>query len=333
MTPQIWAATLISAVVAAIAPLPLRPVLEHLGVVDIPVARSSHTRPTLRGGGVAPLLGAIVFGAVVLRSFQGQSRALVAVVMAAAVVMGLVGLAEDTRGLSMRVRLVSQLLVGGLAASALWHRALDGWIWIALGAIFFAANVNFTNFMDGVNGISGLYGLVAGTAFAVLGATQDEWWLTTVGVLVAFTFAAFLPWNLIPPGLFLGDVGSYLLGALVAGMALGALRAGINPVAVLAPLSIYWADTVTTLVKKLHTHQSLFEAHRAHTYQRLTDVGIPHIGVASIVAAFAGLASLCGVLAVRTGGYLLSGAAIVVLCIAYLLLPSLLRSRAKAVNA
>ena len=295
MTPE-FGALAFAGLAALGVPAILRPILHALGVVDLPNERSSHSRVTLRGGGVAPLPGVLIGGLWVALAVPVDESLMALLVLTAGVAMGVVGLVEDVGGLRASIRAGLQALIGGVLIVTLCAAAGGGWIWLPLAVLFFAANVNFTNFMDGINAISGLHGLVVGLAFSILGMLQGFEWLVFVGFIIAVVFTVFLPWNLAPPGMFLGDVGSYLLGGLVAATAMAALFAGLNPVAVLAPLAVYWADTVSTLARRLARGEQIFQAHRTHAYQRLTNTGLSHCKSAAIVAAFTLLTSAVGIL-------------------------------------
>lgn len=314
----IWGAVGLAGAVALVAPVTLRPLLSRLKVFDVPSQRSSHSHPTLRGGGVAPLLGFVLGGILVSVAMPAE----LAPVLAASVLMGLVGLVEDLKGLRVVVRASLQISIGGALAIILSGVFGIHWIWIPIAALGFAANVNITNFMDGVNGISSLHGFVAGLAFAALGALQGAPWLVTVGLITAVTFIAFLPWNLTPPGMFLGDVGSYLLGGALGAASIVALVAGLNPIAALAPLSIYWIDALTTLFLRAARGQPVLEPHREHAYQRLTNSGLSHVAVALTVAAFTAASAIVGLMTAESIISLDAGISmILVIGAAYLLLP------------
>ncbi len=296
MNAAVWGAVILAGVVALSAPTFLRPSLRRMSVVDVPNQRSSHTTPTLRGGGVAPLLGLTFGGIWAFFPLPPSSSLAFASVCGAAALVSLVGLTEDLRGLPISVRAGTQILIGGaMTISFSWGLGVS-WIWVFIAAVSFAAHVNFTNFMDGVNGISSVHGLVVGLAFAALGGIEAEPWLTTIGSITALIFVTFLPWNLIPPGIFLGDAGSYLLGGVLGATAIASILKGLNPVAALAPLSIYWADAVSTLLRRAKRREPVFEAHRTHVYQRLTNIGCTHVGVAVIVGVFTAANSSIGLL-------------------------------------
>ncbi|WP_353057970.1 NAD-dependent epimerase/dehydratase family protein [Propionimicrobium sp. PCR01-08-3] len=226
---------------------------------------------------------------------SGSSFLVVVVVFAAAAV-SILGLIEDIRGVPVSIRAALQLVIGALSSGLLLLNAGVNLAWLPLAALFFAANVNFANFMDGVNGISSLQGLVVGFAFCALGLVTGLTWLASLGLILGMAFIAFLPWNLVSSGMFLGDVGSYLLGGLVATIATAAIIEGVHPIAALAPLTIYWADTVSVLVRRTLRGEPIFKAHRSHVFQRLTSTGLSHVTVALLVSAFTLATSALGLL-------------------------------------
>src|SRR5690606_20418998 len=124
------------------------------------------------------------------------------------------------------------------------------------------------------------------------------------------------------PGMFLGDVGSYLLGALVAGVVIASMAAGTHPVAALAPVSVYWADTVSTIARRAFRGEPVFEAHRTHAYQRLTTVGFSHFASGLVVAILTATAGAVGILtAASILSPWLSGLAVVLVAFGFLALP------------
>lgn len=302
----------------------VRPILKRLGAVDVPNHRSSHTVPVLRGAGIA--LALAVMGMTILISVSGQpidASWLLIICLLAALFASAVGAVEDLRGLSATFRLLSQLAIGIIASAFLVMVTGAPWWWIGLGAFAFATYTNAANFMDGINGISALHGLVVGAIFAFLGGMSDQSWLMMGGVLIAAVFIAFLPWNLVGSGMFLGDAGSYLLGASISIVAVAALITGINPISVAAPLTIYVSDVASTLIKRVRAGENWSEAHRSHVYQRLTDQSLSHIAVALIVTTFSLFAGAAGLLAVGGGVVESAGAIVLLLGLAttYLLTP------------
>ncbi|MBF0673464.1 MAG: NAD-dependent epimerase/dehydratase family protein [Salinibacterium sp.] len=281
---------------------------------------------------MAPLVAiAVAATAYLISEAPDQSAAIVATVASLAIAAGVLGWIEDARGLGVKIRALTQLLLG--VAAAICLTALTGtspWI-VPLFAVAIAGYINAANFMDGVNGISGLHGLTVGASFAAVGVISDTDWLIGSGLVLAAAFAGFLPFNIFGGKVFLGDVGSYLLGAGIAGIACAAVAAGLSPVAAVAPLAIYLADTSFTLARRVLKGEVWHEAHRAHVYQRLTDVGFSHVGSALIVTAATVACAGIGLATQDGPGHLQAGAVVCVflICAAYLSLPKLLARRSK----
>jgi UDP-N-acetylmuramyl pentapeptide phosphotransferase/UDP-N-acetylglucosamine-1-phosphate transferase len=234
-------------------------------------------------------------------------------------------------GLTVRGRLAGQvygafmvavLLVSGLAAPAPVLGLL-----VLLCTAWITGFVNAFNFMDGVNGISGAHALVGGTVFALLGWLRPDGFLLPAGAALAASALAFLPWNAGRARVFLGDVGSYALGAALATLAAYAVVQGVPPEAAAGPLTLYLADTGWTLLRRIRAGEPVLRPHRTHTYQRWTDLGWSHQRVATVAAAISVLLSLLGAVSL-TGDEVLRAAAdlagLGVLAL-YLRSPSLLR--------
>lgn len=318
-------------VLSLLLPLAVKPLLARWGVVDIPNERSSHHRAVVRGMGLsvaAAVLGA--YGLALLRGTVEVDRSVALVVLAVAALSAGLGWAEDYRGVSVRARLAAQLGLG-LVATAVLVAVLDvpAW-WLPVGTLAIAAYVNIANFMDGINGVSGLHGLTVGLLYAWAGASNDLTWMVAAGLAVAGGFAGFLPWNLGRGTVFLGDVGSYLLGGSLAGIAVAAFLSGVYVEYLLPPLAVYVADTGVTLLRRVRAGEVWYRPHRRHVYQRLTDLGLSHVGSSLVVTGATVLVSVASVVGLRTGpaATALAGAFVVAVLVAYLALPDLLGRRA-----
>lgn len=273
---------------AGLAPF-VRAYMLKSGFLDIPNHRSSHIIPTPRAGGIACLGGLAAAVAVAVLADHRVAWP----VLIGAVVLSLVGLADDRNDLPAVWRLGCQAVTGALVGLAL------GGPWAAVaGMLLFLPLVNATNFMDGINGISSLTMVVWGISAIVVGGNVEAEWLQVIGGVTAGLALGFLPFNAPGARLFLGDVGSYLFGALVAGGTLLAWSLDLPVAPLAAPLAIYAVDTGAALLRRAARGESLTQAHREHVYQTLTGpLGFPHLGVAAYAAALAGAATVaCHVL-------------------------------------
>ncbi|MHB1533768.1 MAG: MraY family glycosyltransferase [Acidimicrobiales bacterium] len=326
-----WALAALAAAAVTVLAAPLVVVaLRRGGALDRPNERSSHVTPTPRGGGIAVAAGVSV-GVVVL----GLSRRpWPEAAIAGAGAFALLGLVEDLRGIPALVRLALQ---GGLAVVvATWlaerWNVPAPWVAVVLAAaaLWLVAYVNAFNFMDGINGISVAQVVVAAGAWVVLGLVEHVGALTALAALALGGAVGFAPFNVVRAKVFLGDIGSYGLGALLAGGALVGLQARLAPEAVLAPLLPYLADTSTTILRRVRAGEKWYQPHKRHAYQRLVALGWSHLRTAAFVAAvmvasaLLGSVSLAGALPARVA----ADVALAALLGAYLAAPGYLGRRA-----
>ncbi|GAB2560305.1 UDP-phosphate alpha-N-acetyl-D-fucosaminephosphotransferase [Leucobacter ruminantium] len=350
-------------ILSLVLPFAVKPLLMRLGIMDVPNERSSHERPVLRGLGLAVLIAMLVGGAtavalVRLSPGYGYIETTLLIVVLGSAAAGLLGLAEDLRGLSVAVRSLCLLIIAcGVSVSLLFQSALYGDIagytapvlvqWVAgwplagmpvwalvllvvYAILFISSYINVANFMDGLNGISGLHGSIAGLAFAAAGLLSGQGWLLVAGLVLAAGFLGFLPWNLTRPGAFLGDVGSYLLGGAVAVTSFAALVSGVPFLATIGPMVIYFGDVGVTLVKRVRAGKRWDEPHKEHTYQRIQQLGYSHVQASAMAAGCTLLTSILGLVSMFTGLFgtlalLVGGLAVLAF---YLALPRLLPTRA-----
>lgn len=301
----VWGAT---AVVAALAvALVLR--WARRALLDTPNARSSHSVPTPRGGGLGLWVGMLA-GLATWRALGADVAPMPpAIAIAVIGIVTLVSFLDDLASLPFRLR----LLVHGVAtAMMLWvlgpfelaRIPLLGLYWaplsgLLLSVLWCVGLTNAYNFLDGIDGIAATQGLVAGIAWAVIGQTVGNPTLLLLGGMIAAACLAFLPFNWSPARIFLGDVGSATLGMLFATLPLLAGGGGRLPVwAPVAGVLAVWPflfDAAFTFARRLARGENVFEAHRSHLYQRLVIAGWTHARTALLYGI---AAMLCGAAAV-----------------------------------
>jgi Fuc2NAc and GlcNAc transferase len=161
--------------------------------------------------------------------------------------------------------------------------------------------INLYNFMDGIDGLAAGeavgVGLVGGVLLAAAGATG----LSLVALALAAAAGGFLVFNWPPAKIFMGDVGSGLLGYAFGVLAMASERAGAVPLVVwMILLAVFIVDATATLIRRVVNGERWFEAHRSHAYQRAVQAGYSHHAVTVAVMGLNGLLAVAA-----TGAWLI----------------------------
>jgi len=302
--------------------------VRRIDLVDVPNERSSHKRPTPRGGGLGILL-VLFLGAAAsacILGTGGLDPLAVAALAFAVIVLAILGFSDDRTDVRPAVKALVQIpaaLLVVLAVGAIDEVALPGLGSVPLGflavplSIFWLVGFsNAYNFMDGIDGIAGLHAGIAamflGAAAAMAGGDGVAW----LAVPLSGACVAFLSVNWPPAQVFMGDVGSLPVGFLLAALGVLGARAGVPFVTSFLILGPFLYDTMFTIVRRVLGRENLAEAHRSHLYQRLVILGLSQRRVTLLYGAWTlltgslGLLYLSGGMAVRSGvliGALLSG--------------------------
>ncbi len=254
-------------------------------ILDHPNDRSLHTRPTPRSGGVA-ILTAVAAGMLSL-SWQFRDLSRVAWIGSGMLLVAGVSFMDDRRSLSVTGRLFAHvlaavlLLPGGLALNRLsvfgitWNLPL--WLGAGISVLCTVWMVNLYNFMDGMDGFAGGMAVIGFGGFAVFGWLAGNDLFLGASLVIAAAAAGFLAYNFPPARIFMGDVGSSTLGFLAAALALWGAHDGVFPIwTALLVFSPFVADATVTLLVRLVRGERIWQAHKAHYYQRLVQLGWGH---------------------------------------------------------
>jgi UDP-N-acetylmuramyl pentapeptide phosphotransferase/UDP-N-acetylglucosamine-1-phosphate transferase len=251
---------------------------KHFGLIDNPDERSSHLISTPKGGGIG-ILAAFFLICVAFR--------ISVFFWLPAVVLSLLSLLGDRVEISQRFRLAFHFLLTGLFLYNISKPNFFGvvfvgyrpkWLELVLISLFFllfiVGTANFFNFMDGINGIAGISGAMA---FGFLGVISwqrnDPEALMILSFGLAIACIGFLIWNFVNAKVFMGDVGSILLGFVFAGLVVK-LSDNIKDLACYSGfLFLFYSDELTTMIERIKKKESLILAHRRHLYQVLANEG------------------------------------------------------------
>ncbi len=252
------------------------------GLLDNPNARSSHTLATPRGGGVVFVVLWVVTGAgSVFLGVWSLPQALA--FLPGALLLAGIGYWDDRHDLPARWRALvhfgvaggSVMALGGVDTMGLGVTDLSlGWLGAGLAVFAIVWSINLFNFMDGTDGIAGV------EALFVLGVGGFFLWqaggaaLAIPAWVLAATVAGFLLWNWPRAKIFMGDVGSSVLGFLVAVFALaGEVWFDVPMLLWVILYGVFWFDATLTLLRRIAAGERWYAAHRSHAYQRLHHSG------------------------------------------------------------
>jgi Fuc2NAc and GlcNAc transferase len=260
-------------------------------ILDAPNERSAHSQPTPHGGGIA-LFIAFTVGLIVAIPLYGGWREPFTTLASAALLLAVLGMIDDLRGLPIGLRLLMYGAVCLWVAAMLLQElnSINGVIGgglVVLVAVAMLWSLNLYNFMDGIDGIAALQ-----TVLACGGAALLSWLYSGAGdyalfcMLIAAAHGGFLVWNFPPARMFMGDAGSVATGFLLAGLAVtAALHGQLNPLCWLVLLAVFVTDTSWTLLWRIATGQPFMQAHRLHAYQRLSRRWNSHSKVDALLLA------------------------------------------------
>ena len=245
-------------------------------LIDIPNARSSHSTPTPRGGGVAIVLSFLA-GGVAGASAGLLEIGVLAAVGGAGTLVALIGFADDHGHVPPSWRLLvhfaaALLVLGGLDVLEPMLAARDGayyWAAWALAALGLVWGLNLYNFMDGIDGIAGVEAICVCAGACLLYWLEGRAELMLMPLLVVAAVAGFLWWNFPPAKIFMGDAGSGFLGIVIGSLALQAGAIDLDWLwAWVILLGVFVVDATWTLLRRLLRGVRVHEAHRSHAYQR-----------------------------------------------------------------
>lgn len=335
----------VAAVVTALSALIAFPLLRRAGVVDVPSHRSSHTLSTVRGGGIA--IGCGITVATILAMVWSVSEDGVFGLGGVLLPIGFllltwcysaIGMSDDLDSLRPAGRLIGQVILALLFSAIIAMFSTQGIAHVIAFAVIGVTTVNAVNFVDGLNGYVTEWTIVTAGWFAFVGSWVGENDIALLALALAGAAVGFLPFNLGRAKAFLGDTGSYGIGAAVFALAVWLFVQGVPIVVIIAPMIFVFFDVGLTLVMRLFRGENIFLPHREHIYQRIQQAGWPHSSVALFHAALSVLACIMAIPTLISGNTATTYPAHVFwvgLLALYALLPMWLnrRARTEAVTA
>ena len=324
---------LICFLVAAAVTYLLTPPVRRLAIKAKAMAevrdRDIHARPTPRWGGLA-MYGGLLAGLMVASQLPqlsvvfGNNRQPLALVVGSTLIVVL-GLLDDRFGLDAPTKFAGQVLAAGsmafLGIQLVWlpiggTLVLDPLTSVLLTVLFVVLTINAVNFVDGLDGLAaGIVGIAAAAFFvyAFLLSVEFGFDRATLAALICALLAGicvgFLPHNLNPAKLFMGDTGSMLIGLLLAASAI-TLSGRVDPSAVrgelllpavlplllpLAVIAIPLIDVGMAVVRRTRRGRSPFAPDKEHLHHRLIELGHSHRRAVGLMHAWTALIAFSAV--------------------------------------
>jgi UDP-GlcNAc:undecaprenyl-phosphate GlcNAc-1-phosphate transferase len=340
----------------------------RLGWIDQPSDRKVHPRPTPTAGGLAMYLG-VAAGLLAARAIpflsalRETSSELDAAFVAATVVVVL-GMVDDTRGVSAIGKLAGQVLAAGivvlLGVQLLYFYfpgrdvlSLSPDLAVPLTVLWIVALMNAVNLVDGLDGLAaGMVAIAAIAFFAyfrtpdggdqAVAALRDQASVAALmSTIVAGVALGFLPWNFHPARIFMGDSGALLLGLLMAvatisgvgqnleGPSGGDLAAIAIPIVIpLLVLAVPLLDVVLAIVRRMRKGIGIAHADKQHIHHRLMDIGHSHRQAVLLMYLWSALIAGAALAAAYVDGRVLVTVILVSGILVATVLPRLIRDRA-----
>ncbi|MBT5935913.1 glycosyltransferase family 4 protein [Sulfurimonas sp.] len=239
--------------------------------------RSSHTVPTPHGGGIAIIL--VWFSGLFYLHFTNEIDSSLFYALLVGIIISVVSFFDDLYELSPKLRLIAQAIVafgglyflGGFEQLNLFFFTLENQILTNIFAFFMIIwFINLYNFLDGIDGYAGSEALFLSiAAFILFGGAHF--------LVLAVAVLGFLVWNWHRAKIFMGDVGSTLLGYNVAIFTIYyANQVSTNFWIWIILFGLFWFDATLTLFRRYKNKEKLSQAHKKHAYQRLVQSGLSH---------------------------------------------------------
>lgn len=258
-----------------------RVLLLRFNIVDIPKSRGMHKMPIPRGGGISIIISASLY----LIFFDDNNLIFHSTYIYGLLVgIGLLGFLDDLKDINFKYRLILQFSVSVIIVSLFSlisiYASMDIKILILLNlilVIYFVWQINLFNFMDGINGISSIQAILFFLSMSIMAFINEYDYFVQKYLIFAFISFGFLPHNFPKPRIFLGDGGSYFLGAFIAFSTIESLYIDEKFFCMsIILMATFYLDSTITLLSRIIQRKKFFEAHKEHLYQLMTRLNKSH---------------------------------------------------------
>lgn len=308
-------ATLAAAFIISFAATPIvKAFAQRVGAIDVPCeARRIHDHPIPRMGGLAIFLGfllSVLLFAEIDRQLQG--------ILLGCVIIVATGAVDDIISLNAWVKLALQILaavvavihgveINVLANPAVWsaeeYLVLGSW-GIPLSILWIVGITNSVNLIDGLDGLAVGVSTISSVTMLIIALLVSDSSVAIVLAALAGACVGFMPYNLNPAKIFMGDTGALLLGYVLATMSILGLFKFYAVVSFAVPLlaiAVPLFDTVFSFCRRLLKGQSPMHADRGHFHHRLIDMGLNQKQAVAVLYSISAILGLAAVVITTSG--------------------------------
>jgi len=307
---------LLAALVISFAATPVvRRLAFKLGAVDVPKDnRRMHKHPIPRMGGLAIFLGfliSVLIFAPITHEFQG--------ILIGAVIIVILGIIDDIKSLGAKLKLCVQIVA---ALTAVFHGVMIevinnpnifsdnpywvlGWLGYPISVIWIVAITNSVNLIDGLDGLADGVSTIGAMTMLIIAVLLGEWDIALICGALVGACVGFMPYNMNPAKIFMGDTGSTFLGFVLGTLSIQGLFKYYAVISFLVPFIILGLpifDTTVAFTRRILKGQSPMTADRSHIHHKLIDMGLNQKQAVATLYIVSGVLGLSAVMLTTSGG-------------------------------
>jgi UDP-GlcNAc:undecaprenyl-phosphate GlcNAc-1-phosphate transferase len=254
-------------------------------LIDIPNDRKVHSDPIPRVGGLVFAMGA--FTAIMV--WAPMNRFVISVLIGSGVLI-IFGLIDDIKNIGFRTKFTGQIiaalivvLYGGLKIKTLGNIipgdfVLPDWFSIPMTTVAIVAVTNAINLSDGLDGLAGGITLLTFLFIGYLAYLVNFQAFEVMSAAMVGAIFGLLRYNTHPATVFMGDVGSQLLGFIAVTLSIAVTKRTyeISPILPLLIIGVPLIDTLSVMVQRMLEGRSPFKADKNHLHHKLMNLGFYH---------------------------------------------------------
>ena len=322
------ASLLAAAIVALITTPVVRSLAFKVGAVDVPKdARRMHSHPIPRMGGLAIFFG-FILSVLIFLPLNDELRGM----LLGSVIIVILGIFDDIYALPAKPKFLVQIIAALVAALSgncveflsnpnifssepYWEL---GWFSIPFSVLWIVGITNAVNLIDGLDGLACGVSTISSSTLLVIALIVAEPEVAVITAALAGACAGFLPYNLNPAKIFMGDTGSTFLGFILATVSIQGLFKFHMIISFAVPflmLGLPIFDTCFAILRRVAKGQSPMAPDRGHIHHRLIDMGFTQkqaVAVLYVISAILGLSAVV----LTTNGIVKAMLFLMALCVA-----------------